>query len=215
MIELSSRQLEIIEWVQKRAPITGEQIAELLGATRPAIRADLGLLVMLGYIDAKPKVGYFIGNTVKKENSEITQITQRRVRDVMGIPVVLRETATVSDAVVTLFMENVGSLVVVNSSGALAGIVSRKDLLKVTLGNPQAASVLLSMVMTRFPNIATVSPDDSIHDAMREMILHEVDGLPVVLPMNTSEGLLKYEVIGRITKTTITRLLFDAVTGEQ
>ncbi|WP_373229345.1 helix-turn-helix transcriptional regulator [Cohnella sp.] len=215
MIELSSRQLEIIEWVQKRAPITGEQIAELLGATRPAIRSDLGLLVMLGYIDAKPKVGYFIGNTVMKENSEVTQITQRRVRDVMGIPVVLRETATVSDAVVTLFIENVGSLVVVNASGSLAGIVSRKDLLKVTLGNPQASSVLLSMVMTRFPNIATVSPDDTVREAMREMILHEVDGLPVVLPMNASEGIPKYEVIGRITKTTITKLLFDAATGEQ
>ena len=162
MIELSSRQLEIIDLVQKRAPITGEQIAELLGATRPTIRSDLGLLVMLGYIDAKPKVGYFIGKAVMKENSEVAQITQQRVRDVMGIPVALRETATVSDAVVTLFLENVGSLVVIDASGSLAGIVSRKDLLKVTLGNSQASSVLLSMVMTRFPNITTVSPDDTV-----------------------------------------------------
>ncbi len=200
--------------VQKRAPITGEQIAELLGLSRPTIRSDLVLLVMLGYIDAKPKVGYFIGNTVMKQNSGVTQITQRLVSDVMGIPVVLRETATVSDAVVTLFLENVGSLMVVDAFGALAGIVSRKDLLKVTLGNAQASSVVLSMVMTRYPNIVTVSPDDTVREAMRKMISHQVDGLPVVHPMNPSEGQPKVEAIGRITKTTITKLLFDATTGD-
>ncbi|WP_375782043.1 helix-turn-helix transcriptional regulator [Paenibacillus baekrokdamisoli] len=201
--------------VQKRAPITGEQIAELLGLSRPTIRSDLVLLVMLGYIDAKPKVGYFIGNAVMKQNSNVTQITQQLVSDVMGIPVVLRETATVSDAVVTLFLENVGSIMVVDASGALAGIVSRKDLLKVTLGNAQASPILLSMVMTRYPNIATVSPDDTVREAMSKMISHQVDGLPVVHPMNPSEGSPKVEVIGRITKTTITKLLFDATAGDQ
>ncbi|MBB3068686.1 CBS domain-containing protein/biotin operon repressor [Paenibacillus baekrokdamisoli] len=207
--------MEIIELVQKRAPITGEQIAELLGLSRPTIRSDLVLLVMLGYIDAKPKVGYFIGNAVMKQNSNVTQITQQLVSDVMGIPVVLRETATVSDAVVTLFLENVGSIMVVDASGALAGIVSRKDLLKVTLGNAQASPILLSMVMTRYPNIATVSPDDTVREAMSKMISHQVDGLPVVHPMNPSEGSPKVEVIGRITKTTITKLLFDATAGDQ
>ncbi len=34
-IELTSRQLEIIDIVNKRAPITGEQIAERLNLTRP------------------------------------------------------------------------------------------------------------------------------------------------------------------------------------
>ncbi|MCD9021585.1 helix-turn-helix transcriptional regulator [Cohnella silvisoli] len=206
--------MDIIELVQKRAPITGEQIAEFLGLSRPTIRSDLVLLVMLGYIDAKPKVGYFIGNTVMKQNSEVTQITQRLVHEVMGIPVVLRETATVSDAVVTLFLENVGSLIVIDASGALAGIVSRKDLLKVTLGNAQASSVMLNMVMTRYPNIVTVSPDDTVREAIRKMISHQVDALPVVHPIDPSEGPPKVEVIGRITKTTITKLLFDATAGD-
>jgi CBS domain-containing protein len=208
--------LEIIGLVQKHSPITGEQIAEFLGVTRPTIRSDLGLLVMLGYIDAKPKVGYFLGSAEKKEKSEVVQVTKKRIREIMGTPVVLNETATVSDAVVTLFLENVGSLVVVDSTNALAGIISRKDLLKVTLGNSQAGSVLLSMVMTRHPNIATVSPDDTVREAMRKMITHEVDGLPVVQPMlspdgkpQTVGGLPKLEVIGRITKTTLIKLLFD------
>lgn len=198
--------------MKKRAPISGEQIAEQLGVSRPSIRSDLGLLVMLGYLDAKPKVGYFIGEKAAAGDAALVRITGRRVKDVMGAPVALPETATVEDAVVALFLENVGSLVVVDESGALTGIISRKDLLKVTLGNPQAASVPLSMVMTRYPNIVAVAPEDTVQEAMRKMIMHEVDGLPVVSD-NSPEAPNKPEVVGRITKTTIIRLLYEETKG--
>ncbi|WP_338066316.1 helix-turn-helix transcriptional regulator [Paenibacillus montanisoli] len=211
---MSARQLDIIGLVRKRAPITGEQIAQILGVTRPSIRSDLALLVMLGVIDAKPKIGYFIGSRLLKEKSGISDIVQRPVKEVMGIPVALRGTATVNDAVVTLFLENVGSLIVVDPYGSLEGIVSRKDLLKVTLGNAQASNILLGMVMTRYPNIVTVSPEDTVSDAMRKMIMHEVDGLPVVQPFQSSEGPAKVEAVGRITKTTVMKLLFDAMANE-
>ncbi len=211
---MSPRQLEIVELIQKRAPITGEQIAEYFGVTRPSIRSDLVLLSMLGIIDAKPKVGYFIGSTLLKQESGISDIAHKRVKEVMGIPIVLRGNATVNDAVVTLFLEDVGSLTVVDSSGALEGIVSRKDLLKVTVGNAQASNVLLGMVMTRYPNIVTVSPEDSVRDAMRKMIKHEVDGLPVVMPFQSSEGPTKVEVVGRITKTTVMKLLYEVIADQ-
>lgn len=58
---------------------------------------------MLGHIDAKPKVGYFLGKTALEVNSPFKHIEAMKVKEVMGIPVVLRETVTVSDAVVTLF----------------------------------------------------------------------------------------------------------------
>mgnify|MGYP001259448954 FL=1 len=209
-IELTPRQLDIIELVRKHAPITGEQIAELLGVTRPSIRSDLGLLVMLGYIDAKPKVGYFAGPRMEGGLSDVSRVADMRVGDVMGAPVVLRETASVGDAVVTLFLENVGTLTVVDANGHLAGIVSRKDLLKVTFGNAQAPTVPLSMVMTRFPNVVTSSPDETVREAMGKMIAREVDGLPVVRPVDPDDN-TKLEVIGRITKTTLLRLFYDAV----
>ena len=98
-------------------PITGERIAELLGISRPTIRSDLAVLVMLRHIDAKPKVGYFLGTAALEVDSPFKHIEAVRVKDVMGIPIVLRETVTVSDAVVTLFLENVGSLIVVNMQG--------------------------------------------------------------------------------------------------
>ncbi|NOU73768.1 CBS domain-containing protein [Paenibacillus sp. LMG 31458] len=202
--------MEIIDLVKKHAPITGERIAELLGISRPTIRSDLAVLVMLRYIDAKPKVGYFLGTAALEVDSPFKHIEAVRVKDVMGIPIVLRETVTVSDAVVTLFLENVGSLIIVNMQGTLAGIVTRKDLLKVTLGQATANSMPVSLVMTRHPNVVTVNPDDSVLEAARKMTHHQVDGLPVVKSEADQEP---GEVVGRITKTTMTKLLLDVALG--
>ncbi|QJC53707.1 helix-turn-helix transcriptional regulator [Paenibacillus albicereus] len=212
-IKLSTRQKKIVETVRRRAPITGEQIAERLGVTRPAIRSDLGLLVMLGYLDAKPKVGYFLGSRDESESERTADSTVAAallpLGEVMSVPVVQRETATVSDAVVTLFLENVGSLTVVDEAGRLAGIVSRKDLLKVALGNPQAAAMPLGLVMTRLSNLATVTPEQTVREAMAVMIAREIDGLPVVRPLGDGPD-AGLEVVGRITKTTVTRLFYEA-----
>ncbi|MCY9668956.1 helix-turn-helix transcriptional regulator [Paenibacillus alginolyticus] len=202
--------MEMIDLVKKHAPITGERIAELLGISRPTIRSDLAVLVMLRYIDAKPKVGYFLGTAALEVDSPFKHIEAVKVKDVMGIPIVLRETATVSDAVVTLFLENVGSLIVVNMQGVLAGIVTRKDLLKVTLGQATANTMPVSLVMTRHPNVVTVNPEDSVLEAARKMIHHQVDGLPVVKSEADQEP---DEVVGRITKTTMTKLLLDVALG--
>jgi CBS domain-containing protein len=161
---------------------------------------------MLGYLDAKPKVGYFLGKTLEREESSYKKLDGIYVKDVMGLPVVLQETATVNDAVVSLFLENVGTLMIVSSNRALVGIVSRKDLLKVTLGNAGAPSMPISLVMTRQPNIVTVSPEDHVIDAARKMMHHQVDSLPVV-SMEAEQD--QVGVIGRITKTTMTKLLLE------
>jgi CBS domain-containing protein len=202
--------MEIIGIVKKHAPITGESLAELIGIARPTIRSDLSLLVMLGYLDAKPKVGYFLGMTLEREEVAYKKLDDILVKDVMGLPIVLMEKATVNDAVVTLFLENVGTLMVVSDKQALVGIVSRKDLLKVTLGNAGAPTMPISLVMTRHPNIVTVNLNDHVLDAARKMIFHQIDSLPV---MKTDVVHDHEEIIGRITKTTITKLLLDLATN--
>jgi CBS domain-containing protein/DNA-binding CsgD family transcriptional regulator len=210
MTTLSDRQRDIIDIVKRNAPITGEQIAELLGVARPTLRSDLALLVMLGHLDAKPKVGYFLGGKATGADAAASVLLSRKVHEVQGRPVIIRETSTIQDAVVMLFSENVGSLIVTDADGRLAGIVSRKDLLKVTLGNPNAAMMPVSLIMTRYPNVITVNPDDSVANAARLMIRNQVDALPVT--MAGSDG--KLEVVGRITKTTMTKLLLEAAQGE-
>lgn len=207
--------MEIIGLVSKHAPITGEQIAEELGLSRPTIRADLSILVMLGYLDAKPKVGYFPGKAFAPEVQIAEKLDKIKVKDIQGIPIIIRDTATIHDAVVTLFLENVGSLIVADPEGTLLGVVSRKDLLKVTLGNPNAHTMPISLVMTRQPNVITVSPEDSVIDAARKMIQHQVDSLPVVATSAHENGQTRAEVVGRITKTNMTQVLLELASGRK
>jgi CBS domain-containing protein len=209
VIELTTRQKEILELVQQHAPVTGDQIAEMLGISKPTIRTDLSVLVMLELLDAKPKVGYFPGQALLPHGQSMIKLKQMQVKDVHGIPVIIRDTSTVHDAVVTLFLENIGTLIIADEDSTLLGIVSRKDLLKVTLGNPHAATMPISLVMTRQPNLITVSPDDLVVEAARKMIHHQVDSLPVVIPHQEADGRTRKEVVGRITKTSMTRLLVD------
>lgn len=209
MIELTTRQLQIIEIVKKRAPITGDQIAESLGLSRPTIRGDLSILVMLEYVDAKPKVGYFPGTKAAARHNSRGLLQDTKVSDIQSIPVIIRENTTIQDAVVTLFLQDVGTLIICDSDGKLTGVASRKDFLKVTLGNPGAVTMPVSMVMTRQPKVVTVSPDDTVLDAAQRMIYHEVDSLPVVVPRSGEESGSGLDVVGRLTKTSIVKLLLE------
>jgi CBS domain-containing protein/biotin operon repressor len=202
--------MTIIDLVKKHAPITGEQIAEALGISRPTIRSDLSVLVMLGYIDAKPKVGYFLGKVMTSEGQQSEKFMKLKVKDVMNRPVVIEESATVNDAVISLFVENTGFLTVTDEQGAITGMVSLKDLLKVTLGNPNAATIPISMVMTRLPRIVLVSPEDTVLEAAKKMLDHQVGGMPVVVPSGDSKRL---EVVGRLTKTNMTQVLVSLTSG--
>lgn len=207
-IELTDRQLTIVDLVKTHAPITGEQIAEQLGVSRPTLRSDLSVLVMLGIIDAKPKVGYFPGKAMLLDGAAIERLAAWKVKDIMGRPVAVREEGLVKDAVIQLFVENTGLLVVVDEAGDLAGVVTTKDLLKVTVGNPDAAQIPISMVMTRLPRVVTVQPEDSVMEAAKRMIDHQISGLPVVQnKAGGDEGTV--EVVGRITKTHILQVLLE------
>jgi DeoR/GlpR family transcriptional regulator of sugar metabolism len=57
-IELNERQERILAIVKNEGPITGERIASLLNVTRAALRPDLAVLTMSGFLEAKPRVGY-------------------------------------------------------------------------------------------------------------------------------------------------------------
>jgi Predicted signal-transduction protein containing cAMP-binding and CBS domains len=202
---LTARQMELLNLVKRHAPITGEQLAEMLGVSRPTLRSDLSLLVMLGLIDAKPKVGYFVGKDYRVENAALQKLKSMKVGEAMGVPVNVPDTLSLHDAVVTLFMENADTLLVVNEQKRFVGIVTPKDILKMTLGNPNAGAIPVSMVMTRYPNIVTVAPGDPVTEAIRKMIAHQVDCLPVIDP----DGGKEPEVVGWIAKSNVIRLMAD------
>lgn len=200
-----------MEIVNKYAPITGDQIAERLNLTKSTLRSDLTLLVGLEHIDAKPKVGYSPGSrTMKRIGIKLSDIL---VKTIQSMPIIIRETTTIQDAVVTLFLQDAGTLFVCDAEERLAGVTSRKDFLKVTLGNSAAASMPVSMVMTRQPKVITVHPEDTVLDAAHKMIVHEIDSLPVVVPVDGEDGNEGLKVVGHLTKTSIVKLILDAETN--
>ncbi|MBE3596642.1 MAG: helix-turn-helix transcriptional regulator [Hydrogenibacillus sp.] len=202
-IELTPRQKRIIAIVKEKGPITGEQIAELLGLTRATIRPDLSILTMSGYLEARPRVGYFYAGHDNR-SLWLERLRDLKVKAYHAPPIVVLEEQSVYEAIVKLFLEDVGTLYVLGKDRLLAGVVSRKDLLRAAIGRQNLEEVPVGMIMTRMPNIVTVTPEESVYDAATKLIEYQVDSLPVVVPKG--EGRYALEVVGRFTKTTVTRV---------
>lgn len=162
---------------------------------------------MTGILDARPRVGYFYKGEVP-ESIISEKINSLKVNDFKAVPVVIKEDSSVYDAIVTLFLEDVGTLFVLDESGNLTGIISRKDLLKIAIGNADIHKIPVGIIMTRMPNVVTVTPDESAYDAARKIVDHEVDALPVVKVEKDGES-IKYKVVGKVTKTTIAKLFVE------
>ncbi|MCL6634344.1 MAG: helix-turn-helix transcriptional regulator [Peptococcaceae bacterium] len=211
-LELTRRQETILEIVKSSGPITGEQIAEKLSLTRATLRPDLAILTMAGLLEARPRVGYFYSG--KSPNRVIAEkLHGVLVASVKSVPVVVSEKCSVYDAVVTMFIEDVGTLFVVKEGGLLEGVVSRKDMLKITLGGHDIHKLPVGVVMTRMPNVVYTTPEESVWSAARKLITHEVDALPVVRKITVPEGGDGLEVVGRLSKTNITRVFVELGEG--
>jgi len=206
-IQLTERQEKIIDIVRDNEPITSEKIAQRLELARGTLRPDLAILTMSGILDARPKVGYFYtGKTSFNLISE--RIQSIKVSERKSMPIVVDEKVSVYDGIVTMFLEDVSSIFV-TSDGYLTGVVSRKDFLKNVIGGMNLHKTPIAVIMTRMPNIITTTLDESVLDAAIKIIEHEVDGLPIVEEVEDEQGEKAYKVVGRITKTSITRLFVE------
>ncbi len=198
-MKLSKRQEEILSIIDKNQPITGEVIASDLGLSRSTLRTDLEVLTRLGYLEAKPKVGYII------KSRQNTYYKDRKVEDVMSVAIVINERSSLHDAIVNIFLEDVGSLFVKGEKG-LTGIISRKDIVKAMVGGVDLHSMPVSMIMTRMPNVITLEADSLVSEAVYKLINHKIDSLPVV---EHKDG--NVNIVGRFTKTNATRLFYEII----
>lgn len=202
---LNERQEKIVDIVKSNTPITGEAIANKLNLTRAAIRPDLAILTMSGILEARPKVGYFYSgktplNFLAEEINEIT------VSEIKSIPIVLQETTSLYDTIVTMMLEDVGTIFIINES-YLSGVISRKDLLKNAIGGTDLNKLPVGVIMTRMPNIVLATDDEPVLNVAVKLIEHEIDSIPVVEVID--EESKKFKVIGRVSKTNITRLFAE------
>ncbi|WP_034726330.1 helix-turn-helix transcriptional regulator [Calidifontibacillus oryziterrae] len=207
-IELNKRQERILQIVKDNGPITGENIADQLNLTRATLRPDLAILTMAGYLEARPRVGYFYsGKTGSQLLTE--KVKKLQVFDYQSIPVVVDESVSVYDAICTMFLEDVGTLFVVDKKSLLVGVLSRKDLLRASIGQRDLEAIPVNIIMTRMPNITFCFKDDLIIDVAGKIIEKQIDAVPVVREVGNG-----YEVIGRLTKTNMTKVLIDIAKDE-
>lgn len=93
-------------------------------------------------------------------------------------PVTLAATASVRDALQTMSERRVGSVLLLGDDGALAGILTRHDVLdRIALAGTDLAAPV-SSVMTR--PVATLQADDTTHDAMMLMSRRRIRHVPVL-----------------------------------
>lgn len=156
------------------------------------------MLSKLQYLDAKTKVGY-----VLQERKEHAVYVDPIVKDVMSIAVLINEKESLHSAVVTIFLEDVGSLFVVGEKG-LSGIISRKDIVKAMMGGGDLGALPVTMMMTRMPNVVTIDAHARVSEAIQKLITHEIDSMPVVEVVDGTT-----QVVGRFTKTTATKLFAE------
>ena len=211
---LSERQETILRIVKESSPITGQKIANQLHVTRAALRSDLAILTMLGLIDARPKLGYFfVGDQEKDLLSQA--IMDINIETCLSQPVIVGEPTSAYDAIIAMFTEDVGT-VFVGTDNILAGVVSRKDLLKTAMGNNDLRALPVRMVMTPVSKLIYVQPHEKALVAAQRMIEYEVDCLPVVRVLDTDDEERKeLQIVGRISKTNITRLFVECGLGRR
>ena len=201
--QLTPRQNKIIQLLKAESPMTGETLATKLNISLATIRADLRLLTTIGILDARPKVGYaYQGENLLQMDSQ--KFFQTTIAAILLPPTEIKLTTSMEEAVTKLFLADVGSLYVLDDDGALVGLISRKDLLRASFTN-RDTTLPASIVMTRMPNVITVTADTSIIAASKLLLKHNVDSLPVV--QNAGDT----HVIGKITKNRIFKYLIETL----
>ena len=205
-VKLSKRQEQIAQIVREEGPVTGSAIAEHLEVTRSALRSDLSVLTMLGVLDARPNVGYYYVG-LSKETQTAERLKSFLVSDVLSQAVVVSGETSLYDTIVTIFTEDVGTILVCDDS-YLVGVVSRKDLLRASMGQTDSHAMPISMIMTPVSKVITVDPTDTLVEAAQKMIDYEVDCLPVVVREDVGNK-KRLKVVGRVSKTTVAKVFLE------
>lgn len=131
----------------------------------------------------------------------------------MSRPVLVNSDANAYDAAVLLFTEDIGTIFV-GEEDNLQGVVSRKDLLKAAMGREGLQQMPISMVMTPRSKMIYAEADEEMVNVAQKLIDYEVDCLPVV-QIEEKDGEKRFKLLGRISKTNITRLFLDLGLGHR
>lgn len=133
---------------------------------------------------------------------QVKHILQSKGRDVVSID----SSALLMDAAKLLTEKKIGALVVMDSSGALVGIISERDLVHaVARGGVVAFSDPISMYMTPAPE--TCVENDTVESVMETMTRGRFRHVPVLNDQFILCGMIS---IGDVVKTRIAETVSEA-----
>jgi CBS domain-containing protein len=128
-------------------------------------------------------------------------MTVQDILDAKGNQVFAVDPESTLHAAVSLMVDqNVGSLLVVDRDGALAGIITERDVLRESKDRfEQLRTTRVKEVMSR--RLLTATPDEPIDDVQRTMLDHRIRHLPVL-----DQGRL----VGLVSIGDVNKILLDA-----
>lgn len=102
------------------------------------------------------------------------------IREVMTKdPITCSSTDSIVDAAKAMRKEDIGDVIVLDDSKQICGIVTDRDIaVKVVAENRDLTGTKLGEICTR--DVATLSPDDSVGDAIRVMKEKAIRRVPIV-----------------------------------
>ena len=133
---------------------------------------------------------------------QVRHILQDKGRDIVAIS----ETATLADAARTLAQHRIGAVIIQGNGGALAGILSERDVVRAIAGDgPLALSRGVAAYMTR--SVVTCVDSDTVDGLMEVMTTGRFRHVPVLDEHQKLAGLIS---IGDVVKSRIDETVREA-----
>ncbi len=118
-------------------------------------------------------------NILPRSKSESPDHLSAKVRDFMEVPpTIVRTDATIDQAAGTMWEKNIGSVIVVDETGHMAGILTERDVLFAVTKSLVGRQVPVSSIMSK--TSLQASPNESIVTSVNRMIKGGVRHLPVI-----------------------------------
>ncbi len=132
-----------------------------------------------------------------------------KTKDLMEVPpIVIREGATVDEAASLMWEKNIGSVIVVDASGEMMGIVTERDMLFAITKGLTGKGIPVSSITSKTELVAT--PNQSIATAVETMRKGGVRHLPVVDKAGKPIGMLSMrdalDITGPILKQVLRKI---------
>ena len=125
-------------------------------------------------------------------NTPINQLLMQKGHDVITIS----PSATVYDAIALMDEKNIGSLLILNAAGKIAGIFAERDAFrKVILAEQSPKEVQVKAVMTK--KVIYVTPETTVDECMAMMTEKRIRHIPVI---DTGEKVIGIISIGDLVK---------------